>query len=87
MDCLRAAALLVENLDFDRDRLEAALADPAWVGMNMEAYVFAGAILVVALISTVFLREVPLTGAKTGVGFDAPVEEAAGEEERSVATA
>ncbi|MEA2816268.1 MAG: ral L-amino acid transport system permease protein, partial [Rhodospirillaceae bacterium] len=23
---------------------QAALADPAWVGMNMEAYVFAGAI-------------------------------------------
>ncbi|HSP08030.1 MAG TPA: MDR family MFS transporter [Candidatus Dormibacteraeota bacterium] len=34
-----------------------------------DIYVFAGVILVVALVSTVFLREVPLTGAKTGMAF------------------
>src|SRR5467141_1845408 len=40
-----------------------------------DIYLFAGAILVLALISTVFLKEVPLTGATAGRGFDAaPVE-------------
>jgi hypothetical protein len=35
-----------------------------------DIYFFAGAILVVALISTVFLKEVPLTGDKAENGFD-----------------
>jgi hypothetical protein len=41
-----------------------------------DIYVFAGMILVVALVSTVFLREVPLSGAKTGpaLGEGPPVE-------------
>ncbi|MEO8746034.1 MAG: hypothetical protein ABI334_06485 [Candidatus Dormiibacterota bacterium] len=39
-----------------------------------DIYFFAGLILVVALVSTVFLREVPLTGTKVERGFDeAPV--------------
>jgi len=33
-DCLEAAALLVENLEFDRDRLAAAVADPALVATD-----------------------------------------------------
>jgi EmrB/QacA subfamily drug resistance transporter len=45
-----------------------------------DIYVFAGAVLIVALIATLFMREVPLTGARTDVGSDAkPVEEAADE--------
>jgi hypothetical protein len=45
-----------------------------------DIYVFAGAVLIVALIATLFMREVPLTGARAGVGSDAkPVEEAAEE--------
>jgi len=39
-----------------------------------DIYVFAGLVLVLALVATVFLREVPLTGARPGMGFDAPVE-------------
>jgi hypothetical protein len=35
-----------------------------------DIYFFAGAILVVALISTVFLKEVPLTGDRAEKGFD-----------------
>jgi EmrB/QacA subfamily drug resistance transporter len=35
-----------------------------------DIYFFAGAILVIALISTVFLKEVPLTGDKAEKGFD-----------------
>jgi EmrB/QacA subfamily drug resistance transporter len=51
-----------------------------------DIYVFAGAVLILALISTVFLREVPLTETRTGTGFEAPpVEEAA--EETAVASA
>ena len=51
-----------------------------------DIYVFAGAILVVALISTVFLKEVPLTGEKAENGFDeAPV--IVDEEEREAAAA
>jgi len=34
-----------------------------------DIYVFAGLVLVVALVSTVFLREVPLSGAKAGMAF------------------
>jgi len=33
-DCLEAAALLVENLEFDRERLAAAVADPALVATD-----------------------------------------------------
>ena len=42
-----------------------------------DIYVFAGAILIVALVSTVFMKEVPLTSApaSTGFGEAAPVEE------------
>jgi EmrB/QacA subfamily drug resistance transporter len=42
-----------------------------------DIYIFAGVILLVALVSTVFLREVPLTGAKITEGFGeaAPVDE------------
>jgi EmrB/QacA subfamily drug resistance transporter len=51
-----------------------------------DIYVFAGAVLILALISTVFLREVPLTGAQPGTGLEAPpVEEAA--QEPAAATA
>jgi MFS family permease len=50
-----------------------------------DIYIFAGIVLVVALVSTVFLKEVPLTGARAGMGFEAPVEEA--EREEAVATA
>jgi hypothetical protein len=35
-----------------------------------DIYFFAGAILVIALISTVFLKEVPLTGDRAENGFD-----------------
>jgi EmrB/QacA subfamily drug resistance transporter len=49
-----------------------------------DIYFFAGAILVVALISTVFLKEVPLTGDSAENGFDeAPV--IVDEEEREAA--
>jgi EmrB/QacA subfamily drug resistance transporter len=49
-----------------------------------DIYFFAGAILVVALISTVFLKEVPLTGDRADNGFDeAPV--IVDEEEREAA--
>ena len=51
-----------------------------------DIYIFAGIVLVVALISTVFLKEVPLTGARRELGFEAPpVEDAA--KEPAVATA
>jgi hypothetical protein len=39
-----------------------------------DIYVFAGVVLVIALISTVFMKEVPLTGERAENGFDeAPV--------------
>src|SRR5579864_6673498 len=51
-----------------------------------DIYFLAGGILVLALVSTVFLREVPLTGARAGMGVEAPpVEEA--EREPQAATA
>ena len=51
-----------------------------------DIYLFAGAILILALVSTVFLREVPLGGAQVSLGVEAPpVEE--DEQEREVATA
>jgi EmrB/QacA subfamily drug resistance transporter len=53
-----------------------------------DIYVFAGAILVVALISTLFMKEVPLTGDRAENGFDAePVGPAEGEREREAVTA
>ncbi|HEY3193786.1 MAG TPA: MDR family MFS transporter [Candidatus Dormibacteraeota bacterium] len=39
-----------------------------------DIYIFAGLILILALVSTVFMKEVPLTGATTA-GFGAPVPE------------
>jgi EmrB/QacA subfamily drug resistance transporter len=38
-----------------------------------DIYFFAGLVLIVALVSTVFLKEVPLTGAPSGTGFADPV--------------
>ena len=53
-----------------------------------DIYVFAGVILVVALVSTVFLREVPLSGAKTGMAFgEGPPVELDEEPERQAVTA
>ncbi len=40
-----------------------------------DIYFFAGLILVVALVSTVFLKEVPLTGSSSTTGFGDPVPE------------
>jgi len=49
-----------------------------------DIYIFAGAVLVIALISTVFLKEVPLSGDRAENGFDeAPV--IVDEEEREAA--
>jgi len=50
-----------------------------------DIYIFAGLILVVALVSTIFLKEVPLTGAGAGRGFDAPPVEVEEEEREAVA--
>ena len=50
-----------------------------------DIYIFAGVILVIALVSTVFLKEVPLTGAAAGRGFDAPPVELEEEEREAVA--
>ena len=49
-----------------------------------DIYVFAGLILIVALVSTVFLKEVPLTSApsRTGFGDPAPEDDAAHAETR-----
>jgi len=49
-----------------------------------DIYIFAGLILIVALVSTVFLREVPLTGGSVGTGLTEPPA-TEGEEEREVA--
>ncbi len=40
-----------------------------------DIYLFAGLVLIVALISTVFLREVPLSSAPSRTGFADPVPE------------
>ena len=59
--------------------IRAALADSLH-----DIYVFAGAILVLALVATVFMKEVPLRSDRQGTGFDAapvPLEE----KERAVA--
>ncbi len=37
-----------------------------------DIYLFAGGILVLALVATFFMREVPLTGARRELGFEAP---------------
>jgi len=52
-----------------------------------DIYIFAGAILIVALVATVFLKEVPLTGARPAMGFEAPPVEEAIEEEPAAASA
>jgi EmrB/QacA subfamily drug resistance transporter len=51
-----------------------------------DIYLFAGAVLVVALISTVFMKEAPLKGAASGTGFGevAPVDEDVREDRASV---
>ena len=51
-----------------------------------DIYLFAGAVLVVALISTVFMKEAPLTAAPQGIGFGeaAPPDEDVREERESV---
>ena len=51
-----------------------------------DIYIFAGLVLVLALVSTVFLKEVPLTGARPGLGVEAPPVEV-DEEEREKAAA
>ena len=50
-----------------------------------DIYIFAGVILVIALVSTVFLKEVPLTRTASGRGFDAPPVEVEEEEPEAVA--
>ena len=53
-----------------------------------DIYIFAGAVLIVALVSTVFLKEVPLTGARAEQGYDeAPVITDEGEREAAAVTA
>ena len=49
-----------------------------------DIYVFAGVVLIAALVSTVFMKEAPLTGARVTPGFEAPPEE---EEEPEMAVA
>ena len=52
-----------------------------------DIYVFAGLILVLALIATFFMKEVPLTGSRRELGFEAPPVEVDEEErEKAVAT-
>ena len=50
--------------------IRAALADSLH-----DIYIFAGAVLILALIATVFMKEVPLRAGRAGSGFDAPPEE------------
>jgi len=52
-----------------------------------DIYIFAGAILIVALVSTIFLKEVPLTSAAARTGFEGPPVEEAADEEPAVARA
>ncbi len=59
--------------------IRAALADSLH-----DIYIFAAAILVLGLIATVFMKEVPLTSGRAGTGFGAPPVEVE-EEERAVA--
>jgi len=61
--------------------IRAALADSLH-----DIYIFAGAVLVLALIATVFMKEVPLRAGRAGSGFDAaPVELEEKDRERAVA--
>ena len=51
-----------------------------------ELYLVAGVVLIVALVSTLFLKEVPLSGSRPSAGFDAePVETEEGEREAATA--
>jgi EmrB/QacA subfamily drug resistance transporter len=53
-----------------------------------DIYLFAGLILVVALVSTFFMKEVPLTGTRPGIADDeAAIEESAEERQRAVVPA
>ena len=52
-----------------------------------DIYFFAGLILIVALVSTVFLKEVPLTGAPSRTGFAGPVPEDEADEAREAVPA
>jgi EmrB/QacA subfamily drug resistance transporter len=53
-----------------------------------DIYIFAGVILVLALVATVFMKEVPLTGARREIGIEAsPVEVDEEDRERTAATA
>jgi len=53
-----------------------------------DIYIFAGGILVLALVATFFMREVPLTGARRDLGFEAPPVELEQEDrEKAVASA
>ncbi len=53
-----------------------------------DIYIFAGGILMLALVATFFMREVPLTGARRELGFEAaPVELDEEERERAVVRA
>ena len=62
--------------------IRAALADSLH-----DIYIFAGAVLVLALIATVFMKEVPLRAGRAGSGFEAPpVELEEKERESAVAT-
>jgi MFS family permease len=61
--------------------IRAALADTLH-----DIYLFAGLVLIAALISTVFMKEVPLTSGATGAGFgeEAPVDDDVREEREPV---
>ena len=53
-----------------------------------DIYIFAGLVLVVALVSTVFMKEVPLTGTRPGMADDeAPVDETVESEQERPRTA
>jgi EmrB/QacA subfamily drug resistance transporter len=51
-----------------------------------DIYIFAGLVLVLALVATVFMKEVPLQAGRAGMGFEAPPVEV-DEEERESAVA
>ena len=53
-----------------------------------DIYIFAGLVLVVALVSTVFMKEVPLTGTRPGMADDeVPLDETADSEQERARTA
>jgi hypothetical protein len=45
-----------------------------------DIYLFAGLVLIAALVATVFLKEVPLTGTPSRTGFAEPVPEDAADD-------